>query len=235
MTDWRIELLDSLRIYPTYLGAYPREQLGRRAQVLSIENLEYTSRRIDTWETEQFDGFPIPNESGNIRIVPDDDYTRVQYTRRLQPLEIEDIPFIKLDTVAAAIKVDQPQNFLDRIKQDQIFATIFKKEAEEPEATAVIQPDPVLSSVVADPEEAELISIVTIILKDANEHFINNALWWGDFDVDLTGDAWIQEEPHFVAPGTYQCVVANGTQETVTVTVTVAGVVLDDKPEVVFD
>jgi len=121
----------------------------------------------------------------------------------------------------------------DPFTEDIVVKKVVRTEGREviPVTMPVISPS--LSSVSAE-EEVDLKSKITIVLRDTDNKPVSGALAWGSVDIGLTGDAYIAKEVKPVGVGTYEATIANATAETVTVSVTALGVVLDDEPEVEF-
>ncbi|MCA1800290.1 MAG: hypothetical protein LC650_03265, partial [Actinobacteria bacterium] len=77
-------------------------------------------------------------------------------------------------------------------------------------------------------------STLTIQVRDEFNNEIEG-LTIDDFTINLSGDAVTTETFEETSAGTYQTDVTNNTDETVTVTVTVDGVQLDDEPSIIFE
>jgi hypothetical protein len=89
------------------------------------------------------------------------------------------------------------------------------------------------SSVEADPLtlQAGSSSTLTIQLRDGSNNPIGGVT---DFDVNVSGSGSPGSVSETSTTGTYEASVTNNTAETVTVTVTAGGVVLQDQPEITF-
>ena len=77
-------------------------------------------------------------------------------------------------------------------------------------------------------------STVTVVLRDEEDDAITG-FTSADFSIDVTGSASATEITETSTAGTYQFNVTNAVAEVVTVTITAAGVELDDKPEIDFE
>ncbi len=93
------------------------------------------------------------------------------------------------------------------------------------------------SSVSADPDtdvtaDGTAASTVTIELRDVNGNPVTVSS--GSVDLQVSGDAVASDVGGTATPGTYTATITNETAETVTVTVTVDGTQLEDRPTIQF-
>lgn len=83
----------------------------------------------------------------------------------------------------------------------------------------------------ADGDDA---STVTVTLIDDQGDAMDDVST-GSFDIDVSGNGQVASDVSNEGGGDYEFLVTNNTAETVTVTVTVQGIELDDTPEIVFE
>jgi hypothetical protein len=122
-----------------------------------------------------------------------------------------------------------------------VSVTIFDTELDDAPQIVFEEPpviiDPVASSVAAtSPHAADGVdaSTVTLHIIDVNSEPVSG-LEAGDFSVNLTGSAVSGAVEETEQPGTYRFEVTNQTPETVTITVTVLDVELEDRPLILFE
>ena len=77
-------------------------------------------------------------------------------------------------------------------------------------------------------------STVTVSLIDDQGDAMDDVST-GSFDIDVSGNGQVASDVSNEGGGEYEFLVTNNTAETVTVTVTVQGIELDDTPEIVFE